>query len=141
MPARNLAPVVMRHAFAVTRRRWGVDVTQADGLRVPGVPSDTIVRAYLHGEPGSTQSLGPEGQSVDETIHGYSVDDWRVADVANRLRADGVIWNGVLYELTWLRRWATSTNARTWSEFTARLVVRDVATPIEADVGVEGEAV
>lgn len=140
MPARNLAPVVMRHAFPVARRRWGADTTQADGLRVPGAAVDTIVRAYLHGEPGSTQSLGPEGQSVDETIHGYSVDDWRVASLAARLRADAVIWNGVLYELTWLREWATSGNARTWREFTARLVVRDVATPAEADLGLELEA-
>lgn len=135
MPARNLAPVVMRHAFPVARRRYAADTTQADGLRVPGAASDTIVRAYLHGEPGSTQVLGPEGQSVDETIHGYSVDDWRVADVANRLRADVVIWDGLQYELTWLRRWATSSNARTWSEFTAKLVVRDVATTFEAHVG------
>jgi hypothetical protein len=137
VPARNLAPVVMRHAFAVTRRRYDADTTQDDGLRVPGAANDTIVRAYLHGEPGSTQTLGPEGQSVDETIHGYSVDDWRVADVANRLRADAVIWNGVQYELTWLRRWATSSGARTWSEFTARLVVRDVVTPAALDLGLE----
>lgn len=135
MPARNLAPVVMRHAFPVARRRYGADVTQDDGLRVPGPAVDTIVRAYLHGEPGSTQTLGPEGQSVDETIHGYSVDDWRVADLQNRLRADVVIWNGLQYELTWLRRWATSSNARTWCEFTAKLVVRDVATTAELDLG------
>lgn len=131
MPARNLAPVVMRHAFAVVRRRYGADTLQENTLRAPGAAVDTPARAYLHGEPGSSQAQLAEGQSVAVRIHGYSVDLWRVSDDAAGVRADSVVWNGVEYALDWLRDWATSAGTRTWCEFTAQLVDRgaEVAPP------------
>lgn len=132
MPAPNMAPVVGRFAFPVTRRRRGAPTINAAGLRVLGAATETEVRAFVHGEPGDTQGQAPEGQSVAAKVHGYSRDDWRLADETTGTPADEVLYAGRWYRLDWLRDWASGTaGARTWREWTAVLVVYDETEPEE----------
>lgn len=131
MPAPNMARVVRRMAFTITRRRYAPDTTNASGLRVRGAATDTPIRAFVHDESGSTMTLAPEGQSVDNLIHGYSEgadNDVRVADEATRASADAVQYLGRWYEVTMVRPWASGPlGSATWREFLAKLVERDEA--------------